>query len=93
VSISVRGFNDLERDNIAHLFDFRSAKFSSDEALHGVQRVRGICNRLALCDLPDESLVFVSEADNRWRGAAAFFVRDDLHGSVLEHGNTAVGCA
>src|SRR5690606_10672477 len=88
-----RGLDDLERNRLAHLFDFGSSELPSDQPLHRVQRIRRVGHGLPLRDLPDKSFVLVRKRDDGRRCAAAFLVRDNLHGAVLKHRYTAVCCA
>ena len=88
--IAVRRLDDLERHGLAHLLDLGRIELAADQAFDGVERVRRIGHRLTLGDLADEPLILIGKPDDGRRRAAAFFVRDDLHCSAFENGDTAV---
>ena len=90
MGVAVRGFDDLERHGLAHFLDLRRIVLSTDQPLDGIERVRRVSDGLAFGDLADKSFVLVGEADDGGRGAAAFFVGDDLHRAAFQNGDAAV---
>ena len=59
--------------------------------LDGRNRVLGVGDGLALCDLADQTLADLGEADDRRGGAGAFGVRDDDRLAAFHNGDAAVG--
>ena len=59
--------------------------------LDGRNRVLGVGDGLALCDLADQTLAGLGEADDRRGGAGAFGVRDDDGLAAFHNGDAAVG--
>ena len=90
MGVAIRRLDDLKGHVLAHLFDLGRVKFAADQALDGVQRVRRVCDGLALGDLADEAFVLVGKADDGRRRAAAFLIRNDLDRAALENGDAAV---
>ena len=93
MGVAIRRLDDLKWHGRPHLFDLECVKFAADQAFNGVQRVCRIRHRLSLCDLADETLVFVCKTDYRRRCTAAFFIGDDLDCAAFQNRDAAVCCA
>ncbi len=89
--IAVIGFNDLVRHHFDIFLYHVVLELASNQALHGVQRVVGVGDGLALGALPDQNFAILGVGHNRRRGAIAFGILDHARFAPFEHRDAGVG--
>ena len=91
LDVAVGRLDDLEGHALGLLGDLVEAP--TDEALGREDGVLGVGDGLAPRLLADEHVAVGLEGDDRWRGATALFVGDDLGLVALHDGDDGVGGA
>ncbi|MCY1211317.1 NAD-specific glutamate dehydrogenase [compost metagenome] len=89
--VTVVGLGDLVGNHLDVFLHDVFFKAATDQALHGVQGVLRVGDRLTLGGLADQGLTVVGVGDDGRRGASAFGVLDHLDVAVLQDGHAGVG--
>ena len=88
--IAIVRTDNAERRKLQILLDFRIVETTTDQTLHGEERVLRIRDGLTLCGSADENLTVFHVRNDRRRCAGAFTVLDDLDVIAFHDGDRGV---
>ena len=91
--VAIIGFRDFERHAGNIFLYFIVGELAADQALHRVQGVVRVGNRLAFGGLAHQYFAIFVKSDDGRRGAVAFAVFDDLGFVSFHDRHAGVGCA
>ena len=89
--VAVFVIDDGVRHQIDVLLHLGISELATNEALHRVEGVLGVGDRLTLGGSANQRLAVLGKGDGGWRGAIAFRVFNDLGLAAVHDGDTGVG--
>ena len=88
--VTVIGANDAERSKLKILLNFGIIKATTDQTLHGEERVLRICDGLAFGGSTHQNFTIVKIGDNRRRRTGAFAVFHHLDVIAFHDGDSGI---